>query len=96
MQTARKVVGFELSLSGRSDGTLETAYVRFQKGDVASTRELVEDTLIADYDSRGRLIGIEILAPVSLATLARQVGVARRSSFRKFLKHSAPRQLIQA
>jgi uncharacterized protein YuzE len=96
MLTAQKVEGFELSLSGRGDGTLEAAYIRFLNGKVASTRELIENTLIADYDSRGRLIGIEVLAPVSLAILASHVAMPRRTSLRRFLKHSAPRQLIRA
>lgn len=64
-------IGFEVSVSGRDEGTLEAIYVRFSKGRVARTEELQEDVLLADYDAHGQLIGLEILAPVRLRDLVR-------------------------
>ena len=94
MSNQNQVVGFELSVSGRDDGTIEAAYFRFKKGKVARTAEIVEDTLIVDYDAKGNLLGIEVLAPVQLSDLAKLVEQARRRSFRKFVRHSAPQELI--
>ena len=37
MSNQNQVVGFELSVSGRDDGTIEAAYFRFKKGKVAET-----------------------------------------------------------
>ena len=90
----QKTLGYELALSGRDDGTLECAYLRFKKGKVAKTVEVVTDTLMADYDAGGELIGLEIL-PVKLATLAKLAPETRRPSFRKFVRGSAPATLVQ-
>jgi uncharacterized protein YuzE len=87
-------IGFELSVNARNDGTLEAAYIQVSRASVARTREIVEDVLLADYDSRGRLVGIEILAPVKLSYLTKLVDRSRRAPFRRFVATSAPRDLI--
>jgi uncharacterized protein YuzE len=94
MGKTRQIVGFELSLSGRNDGTLEAAYFRFKSGKVKKTKEVIEDTLLADYNAEGELLGIEVLAPVRLGDLTKQVDLPRRSSFRKFVRQSAPAELV--
>ncbi len=88
------IVGFELSISARNDGTLEAAYVRFRHGKVSKTREIIEDVLLADYNTRGRLLGIEILAPVRIADLVRLVDEPSRKPFRRFVERSVPRELV--
>jgi hypothetical protein len=94
MPIQKAVAGFELSLSGRDDGTVQAAYFRVKKGNVARRYEVVPDTVMADYDSNGDLLGIEVLAPVKLSVLAKQVEQSRSSSFRKFVRHSAPHELV--
>src|SRR5438477_453348 len=89
-------IGFELSLSARDDGTLEAAYIRFRRAKVKETREVIEDTLLADYDDNGELLGLEILARVKLSKLANLVEASRRPSFRKFIKSAAPPDLVTA
>ncbi len=96
MSTTTKIVGFELSLSARDDGRLEAAYIRFRNGKSDRTEEIVEDAMIADYDEHGNLLGIEIIAPVTLSKLATLVEKPRRPSFRKFMKHAAPPELVHA
>jgi len=96
MSTTRKVAGFELSASGREDGRLEAVYIRLRAGRSAKTREIIEDTLLADFDTRGRLIGVEILAPVKLSDLTQLVREPRRAPFRKFVRKIAPPDLIVA
>jgi uncharacterized protein YuzE len=94
MKKTREIVGYELSLSGRADGTLEAAYIYFKKGKAKRTEEIIEDSLLADYDEDGELLGLEILAPVKLSDLAKYVEQSRRASFRKFVRHSAPTALV--
>jgi len=89
-------IGFEISISGNDDGTLEAAYITLREGKAARTREIVEDIVLADYDSRGRLIGIEILAPVKLSKLTPLVEEKRRKPFRNFIKTQAPEDLVLA
>ena len=94
MKHSDRISGFELSLSAHEDGTLDTLYIRFRKGKVKRTSEVIEDTVIADYDENDNLLGIEILAPVKLSELAKFVEQPRRTSFRRFVKHSGPPCLV--
>ena len=84
---------FEFSTSARADGSLEAAYIRLRQGDVAYTKEIHPDTLLADYD---QLLGIEILAPVTLADLDVLIEPTRREPFKRFVQQSAPRELVSA
>ena len=60
---------FEISGTIGPDGQIELAYLRFTDADVAKTVELDDDRLLADYDSIGALVGIEILAPFRIGSL---------------------------
>ncbi len=66
-------IGYELSISGRNDGTIEAVYVRLSDRKVARSKELIEGQLVADYDRKGELVGIEILAPVRIQNLTRLI-----------------------
>ncbi|MHC4698694.1 MAG: DUF2283 domain-containing protein, partial [Planctomycetota bacterium] len=77
----RRQVGFEMSISARNDGTIEALYILVRDNKAVRTREIVEDILLADYNSRGQLVGIEILAPVKLAQITPLVEEARRRPF---------------
>lgn len=91
---ARKV-GFELSVSARDDGTIEAVYISLKRdAKVVKTRELSEDILLGDYNASGDLVGIEILAPVKISNLVDLVEEPKKPSFRKFVKHAAPRELV--
>lgn len=96
MGKCKEHVGFELSVSGRDDGTIEAAYVYLSKRKVARTKEVVEDILLADYDAKGRLIGVEILAPIRLSKIAALVDRPQRAQLVKFLRCSAPQELVRA
>jgi uncharacterized protein YuzE len=90
------VGGFETSVSARDDGTLEAMYIRFRQGKVAKTREIIEDVLLADYNARGELMGMEVLDAVRLSDLARLVEQPRRKVFREVIKRTAPQEFIHA
>jgi len=92
----QKTVFFHFSTSARDDGTLEAAYIRIGEGKVAKTVEVREDILLADYDRRGKLIGIEILAPVRFADLASLVEKPKRKPLRRFVSNSASPHLVTA
>jgi uncharacterized protein YuzE len=96
MTKPNQIVGFELSLTAREDGKIESLYIRFGNGKVKRTSEVIEDTVIADYDGNDNLLGIEILAPVKLSELAKLVDEPRRTSFRRFVRHSGPPRLVHA
>ena len=90
----QNAVGFEISISGRNDGTLEAVYITVRDGKAHRTKVIVEDIVLADYDKRGRLIGIEILAPVRISKLTPLVEQNRRKPFRNFVKTQAPEELV--
>lgn len=89
-------IQFEVSVSGRSDGTLEAMYIRLRQGTVARTEEIEEDVLLCDFDRRGNLLGIEILAPVKLRNLTKLVSPPVRTPFRRFVGQAVPEELIEA
>jgi uncharacterized protein YuzE len=41
----------------------DACYIRMSRGKVSRTKQLIRDTIIADYDAQGKLVGIEIIAP---------------------------------
>ena len=89
-------IQFEMSLTAGPNGRLRTAYIHLRKAKAARTKEIVEDTVLADYDSRGRLVGIEILGPVQIRVLASLVETPYRAAFRRFAKESIPAALCEA
>ncbi|MCH7592250.1 MAG: DUF2283 domain-containing protein [Planctomycetes bacterium] len=91
-----KAIGFEMSISARNDGTVEAVYILVRGNKVARTKEIIEDILLADYDSRGQLVGIEILAPVRIQRITPLVEQPRRRPFSKFVRERAPADLVLA
>ncbi len=91
-------VSFQISTSGRDDGTIEAAYVSFagSRDKAARTQELLEDILLADYDAADNLLGFELLAPVRIADLERWVPPETWHAFRAFLEQSGPREWLVA
>ena len=85
-----------MSISARNDGTVEAVYILVRDNKAVRTKEIVEDVLLADYDSRGQLVGIEILGPVKLLEITPLVEEPRRRPFRRFVKERAPDELVLA
>ena len=88
------ILGYEVSVSGRDDGTIEAVYIHVREGKVATTREIEGDTLLADYDADGNVLGIEILAPVRLANVEDLVEQRQRRSFGRFVRSTVPSELV--
>ena len=89
-------IQFEISLTAGPDGRLVAGYIHLRKAKAARTKVIVEDTVLADYDSRGNLIGIEILGPVKIQILTRLVDSPNRVAFRRFATANLPPTLREA
>ena len=85
-----------MSISARSDGTVEAIYILLRDERVFRTEEVRPDILLADYNRRGDLVGIEVLAPVKLSALSRLVEESQRRPFRRFVRERAPEELVTA
>ena len=73
-------------------GEVQTAYFRVRKGKTAETREFENGNLFADYDNAGNLLGVEMLAPCNVSVFERLS--APEPAVKKFLKRSAPRDMV--
>ncbi|HEU4365085.1 MAG TPA: DUF2283 domain-containing protein [Candidatus Krumholzibacteria bacterium] len=87
-------VGYEVSISGRNDGTIVGVYVRLYERKVARSREIIAGQLVADYDRGGEIVGLEILAPVRIRSLTRLVSQPARRPFKRFIEDSIPRDFV--
>ena len=96
MRSKPQKLGFELSISAGADGNVQAVYIRLLDNKIAKTVEIEEDVLMADYDSRGRLVGIEILAPVPLSNISKLVEPPRRKPFSRLVREQAPSKLVLA
>ncbi len=83
-----------MSISARDNGTIEAMYVLLRDDKAARTKEIIEDILLADYNKRNELVGIEVLAPVKITEIMRLVDKPRRGPFRRFIKAQAPDELV--
>ena len=76
-------------------GRTLAAYFRVRKGKSAETKELTEGTAFADYNRKGELLGLEMLAPCKL-TLIEQIVKKEPMAVRSFVKNNAPRKMVVA
>jgi uncharacterized protein YuzE len=98
MHETRDSSGFGLTVNAREDGTLEAAYVQLSGARAVRTEEVIKSVLLVDYDADNGLVGIEILAPVKIATvleIADHMEVAHRQSFNDFVKRYAPPGILE-
>ncbi len=90
----KRAISFEASICGRDDGAIEAIYIKILPDKVSRTVEISGDRLLADYNNEEKLVGIEILAPATIAQLVDLIDADRRSSFRKFISSSIPRKFV--
>jgi uncharacterized protein YuzE len=74
-------------------GKLLAAYIRIRAGKAVETVEVEEDRAYADYDARGHLIGIELLAPCRVQVLDHLVREEPKE-VREFLHASPPASMV--
>lgn len=91
-----KEIFFQVSISGRNDGTIEAVYIYLSDNKVARTVERIDSQLLVDYDRRGNIVGIEILAAVPIQKVTKLVDPPVRRPFKRFIKESVPRDFVYA
>ena len=74
-------------------GEVLAAYFSVRKGKAHETKEFAGGCAFADYDKKGRLLGIELLGPCKISVIDR---ITSEAPARKFFKGSIPRQLVAA
>lgn len=73
------------------------AYFHICDGKAAEVREVVKDTVFANYGRRGQLLGVELLAPckkILLTKLAADAPQAIRQAVKRLLIECAPASLL--
>ena len=93
---AQTKIHFQITLTAGEDGKLRAVYVYLRKTMVAKTKEIVQGTVLADYDSRRNLVGIEILGPAKIRVLAELVDEEHRAEFRRFARNIPAKFLRKA
>lgn len=83
-----------MAISGRKDGSIEAIYLAVSPNKIARTDETIEDHMLVDYDRNGRIVGIEILAPVRLRDVTGLVDARTRAPLRRFLRRSVPHEFV--
>lgn len=87
---------FEISTLFRGDGTLAATYIKLGNQPIAKTDELIQDTVLVDYDAHGSVVGIEILAPVKLEIIVDLVKKAGNPSLEAAIQRNLPHELLVA
>ena len=89
---------FAVSVSTDKDtGRTLGVYFQIREGKAARVTELQEGSAFANYDSKGHLLGIEIIAPCKFTVLeriTRQEPKKKQADMRKFLRNSSPRAMV--
>jgi hypothetical protein len=94
IEMIRIAPGFQIAISGRKDGSIDAIYLAVSANKVARTDEFIEDHMLVDYDRNGRIVGIEILAPIRLRDVTGLVDVRTRAPLRRFLRRSVPQEFV--
>ncbi len=72
-------------------GEVLAVYFQVRKGKVKTTKEYAAGNAFGDYDRRGRLLGIEMLAPCNAAVLD---SIAKQKPARDFVRNTIPRGMM--
>ncbi|MSR60025.1 MAG: DUF2283 domain-containing protein [Planctomycetaceae bacterium] len=75
-------------------GDIQAVYFTIRKGKVFETKEYSHGSALADYDKDGNLLGVELLAPVSIAVLDKISGKEPRT--KAFVRNAVPREMALA
>jgi uncharacterized protein YuzE len=87
---------FDLTIeTDNATGEVLAVYIQMREGKAAKTVELADGTTFADYNSRGKLLGIELLAPCEVRVLD-QITRREPAAVKRFLHGSAPRKMVVA
>ena len=76
-------------------GEVIAVYFQIRKGKAAKVSELENGNVFVNYNSKGEILGIEMLAPCSIAVLDK---IARKDSEKteRFVTGAIPREMVMA
>ena len=74
-------------------GEVMAVYFKVREGMSHKVKEYEKGNVFADYDRKGRLLGIEMLAPCQAQVLDR---IAEHAPVRRFVKNSVPNAMLIA
>ena len=80
-------------------GDVLAVYFQVRRGKSHETREFERGKVFADYNRRGELLGIEMLAPCKVSVvdkLAKHEPDQFRRRTKQFMKRSGPRRMVPA
>lgn len=72
-------------------GRVMAVYFQIRKGKSSVTREYADGNAFADYNRRGELLGIELLAPCEAAVLDK---IAKKAPERRFVRGAVPQGML--
>jgi uncharacterized protein YuzE len=85
---------FHLQYSVETDegtGDVIAVYFKVRKGKAAATKEVLGGKVFADYNSKGELLGVEMLGPCEVKVLDQITEVPRE---RQFILSHTPRAML--
>ncbi len=89
---------FNLNLEVEVDkntGKTLAVYFQIRKGKAADVREIVDGVAYANYNRKGLLLGVELLAPCKISILDR-IAHKEPIQIKRFLRDSIPRKMALA
>jgi uncharacterized protein YuzE len=88
---------FRVALETDKDtGALLAVYFQIRRGKAVTVEEVAEGAAFANYDRKGRLIGIELLGPCKftvLTQLAAKEPEQYQSKIKRFLRDNMPKKM---
>lgn len=75
----------------RMTGKVIAVYFQMRTGKTAKSKVLEDGLIVADYNSRGSLLGVELLGPCTGKVLDK---IQIDSPAREFIRRAAPRELM--
>jgi len=93
MKKGEKITLFTTTDVDKETGLILAVYFRVRTGEAAETREFAGGSAFADYDSKGRLLGVEILAPCEVTVLDK-ISKEEPKPVKTFLRGSMPVQML--
>lgn len=75
----------------KKTGSVTAVYFQTRSGRSAKTKELADGMMLADYNAKGELIGLELLGPCTAEVLDK---IVIDKPARLFIRKAAPRELV--
>jgi len=79
----------------KETGQVKAVYFQVRKGKTVETREFDNGNAFADYDSKGQLLGVEVLGPCKFNVLDK-ISRKEPKPVKSFLRNSIPAQMLSA